>query len=109
MFWSPASTAVDAPQRTSHAFQSRHGQRRHSAPPGREQYIDYSAQQHCINQQYWDQPKKQEEALLALEKKLGINEDNYTALDDLAMTYDQDTEVLEAIEARAREICPPDM
>jgi len=73
----------------------------------REQYIDYSAQQHCINQQYWDQPKKQEEALLALEKKLGINEDNYTALDNLAMTYDQDTEVLEAIEARAREICPP--
>lgn len=73
----------------------------------RDQYIDYSAQQHCINQQYWDQPTKQEEELLALEQKLGINEDNYTALDDLAMSYGQDPAVQEAIEARAREICPP--
>ena len=75
----------------------------------RAQYIDYSAQQHCINQQYWDQPAKQEEELLALEKKLGISEEDYTALDDLAISYGADAEVQEAIEARAREICPPSL
>ena len=73
----------------------------------RDQYIDYAAQQHCINQEYWDQPAKQEEALLELEKKMGINEDNYLELDDLAMEYGQDTAVQEAVEARAREMCPP--
>ena len=73
----------------------------------KDQYIDYSAKQHCINQDYWDQPDKQNAELAALDKAMGIGEDDYMALDDLAMEMDQDADVQAAVEAKAREMCPP--
>lgn len=73
----------------------------------RDQYIEYSAKQHCINQQYWDQPDKQNAELTALDTAMGIGEDDYDALDALAMELDMDASVQEAVELKAREACPP--
>ena len=75
----------------------------------RDQYIEYSAKQHCINQQYWDQPDKQGSELNALDKSMGIGEDDYAALDDMAMEYDMDPTVQEEVEAKARKMCPPQL
>lgn len=75
----------------------------------KDQYIEYSAKQHCINQDYWDQPDKQNAELAALDTAMGIGEDDYMALDDLAMAMDQDADVQAAVEAKAREMCPPKM
>lgn len=73
----------------------------------RDQYIEYSVKQHCINQQYWDQPDKQNAELNALDTAMGIGEDDYDALDALAMEFDMDATIQEAVELKAREACPP--
>ena len=73
----------------------------------KDQYIEYSAKQHCINQDYWDQPDKQNAELTALDEAMGIGEDDYDALDTLAMEMDQDAGVQAAVETKAREMCPP--
>ena len=75
----------------------------------KDQYIEYSAKQHCINQDYWDQPDKQNAELSALDKAMGIGEGDYAALDDLAMEYDMDPSVQEAVETKARKMCPPQL
>lgn len=68
-------------------------------------FVEYSAQQHCLNQTLWDQPAKLEEALVKLEQEFGISEDDLDALDELTARYQADASVTERIEARARELC----
>jgi hypothetical protein len=69
-------------------------------------FIEYSAQQHCLNQTLWDQPAALEEALVKLEQEFGIGEDDLDALDELTARYQADAGVTERIETRARELCP---
>jgi len=72
----------------------------------RTQYIDYAAQQHCLNQTLWDQPDKLENELEKLEKKFGIREKDLDALDDLTAKYNADSEAQSAIETKVRTLCP---
>lgn len=69
-------------------------------------FVEYSAQQHCLNQTLWDQPAALEEALLKLEQEFGIGENDLDALDEMTARYQADAGVTERIEARARELCP---
>jgi HPt (histidine-containing phosphotransfer) domain-containing protein len=71
-----------------------------------QQFIDYSAEQHCLNQKLWDQPDKLESELEKLEKKFGIREKDLDALDDLTAKYNADGDVQAAIEAKVRTLCP---
>ena len=70
------------------------------------QFVDYSAEQHCLNQQYWDQPATLEAELIKLEEKYGIGEDDLDALDALTARYNADADIQSRIEARARTLCP---
>jgi HPt (histidine-containing phosphotransfer) domain-containing protein len=72
----------------------------------RTQFIDYAAQQHCLNQKLWDQPDKLERELEKLEKKFGIREKDLDALDDLTAKYNADSEVQAAVEEKVRTLCP---
>jgi HPt (histidine-containing phosphotransfer) domain-containing protein len=71
-----------------------------------QQFIDYSAEQHCLNQKLWDQPAKLEEELMALEEKFGITEDDLDALDALTAKYNADPSIQPQIEEKARTLCP---
>lgn len=71
-----------------------------------DQYVDYSAQLHCLNQQYWDQPDKLEQALIKLEDKFDIGEQDFNALDALTAQYNGNSAVQSAIEARIHSLCP---
>ena len=71
-----------------------------------QQFIDYSAEQHCLNQKLWDQPDKLETELMALEKKFGISEDDLDALDALTAKYNADASIQPKIEEKARTLCP---
>lgn len=71
-----------------------------------QQFIDYSAEQHCLNQKLWDQPAKLEEELMALEEKFGITEDDLDALDALTAKYNADATIQPQIEEKARALCP---
>ena len=70
------------------------------------QYVDYSAEQHCLNQQYWDKPDKLEQALIELEQKFGIGEDDFDALDELTAKYNGNKTVQLAVEGKIRTLCP---
>ena len=71
-----------------------------------QQFIDYSAEQHCLNQQLWDQPAKLEAKLIKLEEKYGIGEDDLDALDALTAKYNADPAIQPQIEEKARALCP---
>jgi HPt (histidine-containing phosphotransfer) domain-containing protein len=71
-----------------------------------QQFIDYSAEQHCLNQKLWDQPDKLEKELVKLEKKFGIRDNDLDALDELTAKYNSDTVVQQQIEEKARTLCP---
>lgn len=71
-----------------------------------EQFIEYSAEQHCLNQKLWDQPAKLEEELMALEEKYGVTEDDLDALDALTAKYNADPSIQPKIEEKARALCP---
>lgn len=71
-----------------------------------QQFIDYSAEQHCLNQKLWDQPAKLEEELINLEEKYGISEDDLDALDALTAKYNADATIQPKIEEKARTLCP---
>ena len=70
-----------------------------------QQFIDYSAEQHCLNQKLWDQPAKLEAELIALEEKYGISEDDLDALDTLTAKYNADPSIQPQIEEKARALC----
>jgi hypothetical protein len=70
------------------------------------QFVDYSARQHCINQDLWDQPDKQNEQLFALEKEFGITDENFDAVDALIMDYQQDSQLRGQVEAKVKTLCP---
>ena len=71
-----------------------------------QQFIDYSAEQHCLNQKLWDQPAKLEEELITLEEKYGISEDDLDALDALTAKNNADVSIQPKIEEKARALCP---
>ncbi|MEE4252367.1 MAG: hypothetical protein V2I38_17390 [Alcanivoracaceae bacterium] len=71
-----------------------------------EQFIEYSAKQHCLNQDLWDQPEQLESELVGLEKSYGITEDDLDALDALTAKYGADAAIQEKIEEKARALCP---
>ena len=71
-----------------------------------DQFVDYSARQHCINQQFWDQPEKQDSELMALEKEMGITDDNFDAVDALMMQYQQQSDLQAKVEAKVNTLCP---
>lgn len=72
----------------------------------KQQFIDYSAQQHCLNQKLWDQPAKLESELMALEEKFGVSEDDLDALDALTAKYNADPAIQTQVEEKARVLCP---
>ena len=71
-----------------------------------QQFIDYSAAQHCLTKKLWDQPAKLEAELIALEEKYGISEDDLDALDTLTAKYNADPSIQPQIEEKARALCP---
>ncbi len=71
-----------------------------------QQFIEYSAEQHCLNQKLWDQPEKLESELIKLEEKYGISEDDLDALDALTAKNNADASIQPQIEEKARTLCP---
>ncbi|MCC1495866.1 hypothetical protein [Alcanivorax sp. 1008] len=71
-----------------------------------QQFIDYSAEQHCLNQKLWDQPAQLEAELIKLEEKYGISEDDLDALDELTAKYNADATIQPQIEEKALALCP---
>lgn len=71
-----------------------------------QQFIDYSAEQHCLNQKLWDQPAQLEAELIKLEEKFGISEDDLDALDELTAKYNADATIQPQIEEKALVLCP---
>jgi hypothetical protein len=71
-----------------------------------QQFIDYSAEQHCLNQKLWDQPAQLEAELIKLEEKFGISEDDLDALDELTAKYNADPTIQPQIEEKALTLCP---
>ncbi|MBQ0754187.1 MAG: hypothetical protein KBT87_10920 [Gammaproteobacteria bacterium] len=71
-----------------------------------EQYIEYMAHQHCANQQYWEQPEQLERTLNALDQQYSIGDDDFDALDDMAMKFAEDPNNQAALETKVHAICP---
>ena len=71
-----------------------------------EQYVDYAAQLHCLNQQYWDDPVRLDQEIGKVEQVFGIDPDDFDAVDAMAARYDLDADVQAAVEEKARELCP---
>jgi hypothetical protein len=70
------------------------------------QYIEYMAHQHCANQQYWEQPEQLERTLSALDQQYGIGDDDFDALDDMAMKFAEDPQNQESLEKKVQTLCP---
>lgn len=73
------------------------------------QYIDYSAQVKCAEQQYsFSDPDRYEKELSRIEKSFGIREKDIESgrLDELAARYEADPAVYDAVEAKRGELCP---
>lgn len=71
-----------------------------------DQYIDYMAHQHCANQQYWEKPDQLERTLSALDQQYGIGDEDFDALDDMAVKFSQDPKNQDTLEKKVRTLCP---
>jgi len=69
------------------------------------QYADYSVQYQCAQLRFHDDLSKQGEAILKIENKFGLNEDNFEAFDELVQTYEKDDALLDEIRARVTKEC----
>lgn len=71
-----------------------------------DQYVEYMAHQHCANQQYWEQPEQLERTLNALDQQYGIGDDDFDALDDMAMKFAEAPQNQERLEQKVKTLCP---
>jgi len=69
------------------------------------EYADYSVAYRCIEQRFHDNLDKKEEALVALDEKFGLNDDNFDDFDDLITEYERDALLLDSINQRAQTEC----
>lgn len=73
------------------------------------QYIDYSAQVKCAEQQYaFSDPDRYEKELARIEKSFGIKEKDIESgrMDELSARYDADPATYDAIEEKRGALCP---
>jgi len=69
------------------------------------QYEQYSVLYRCAQIQHHDDLDKQESELIAIEKKFGLNDDNFDAFDELITEYERDEALLERIRVRVKKEC----
>jgi len=69
------------------------------------QYADYSVQYRCIELKLHDDLEKKEQALIKLDDKFGLHEDNFDAFDELITEYERDEALLESVNLRAKNEC----
>lgn len=73
------------------------------------QYIDYSAQVKCAEQQYaFSDPDRYEKELSRIEKAFGIKEKDIESgrMDELSARYDADPATYDAIDEKRNALCP---
>lgn len=73
------------------------------------QYIDYSAQVKCAEQQYaFSDPDRYEQELARIEKTFGIKEKDIESgrMDELSARYDADPATYDAIDEKRNALCP---
>jgi len=69
------------------------------------QYADYSVLYQCANIKFHDDLNKKEAELIRIEKKFGLNDDNFDAFDELITEYERDRSLLDNIRDRTGKEC----
>mgnify|MGYP000509872042 CR=1 FL=1 len=78
----------------------------HTMEMNTDQYIEYMAQQHCANQKLWQDPDKLNAKLAEPDKQYGVDENDFDALDQMAMDFTDNADDQEKLEQRVKSLCP---